>query len=181
MCWNNKYITDSKASGNNLPRDIGRSSIFGDGTVIFQFGDTFCHAMNGTFTGLSPNNAAFKAGHNPTVSSYFSIHDSNGHRNSEQQVPPFLAFFPGEGDTKTRFLKFWCFSGIVETHTDHKGNHFGVCYYETRELERDAIDDGVYLYTGIASVTWNPKEQFLEAKRQISPQGPQFFLVCYGK
>jgi hypothetical protein len=138
--------------------------------------------MDGSFIGLTSNNAALcKGANDPMVSSYFAIQDSNGRRNSEQPVPPFLEFFPGEGDTETKFLKFWCFSGIAETHTDQKGNHCGVCYYEARELEREAIDDGVYLYTGIALVTWNRKYQFVEAKRQQFLQGPQLFLVSNGE
>jgi hypothetical protein len=39
----------------------------------------------------------------------------------------------------------------------------------------------VYLYTGIALVTWDPKNRFLEAKRQKFPQGPQLFLVSTSK
>ncbi|KAE9381345.1 hypothetical protein N431DRAFT_359225 [Stipitochalara longipes BDJ] len=170
------YLRDS--SGNDLPRDIGRSSIFKDGTVIFQFGDTFCHSMNGQFIGLSPNNASFcNSSKDPTVSSYFAIQGANGHLNSDQKVPALLKFLPGEGDTETHFLKFWCFSGIVETHTDDKGNRCGVCYYETRELNREAIDDGQYLYTGIAHVIWNREHLFLEARREVFSQGPQFFLA----
>jgi hypothetical protein len=138
--------------------------------------------MNGHFIGLTSNNASFcDATKDPTVSSYFTIKDSDGSRNSEQRVPAFLEFFPGEGDTKTHFLKFWCFSGIVDSHIDQNGNHCGVCYYEVREMQKGAIDDGVYLYTGIAQVTWNRKSFFLEAKRERFPQGPQLFLVSGGK
>jgi hypothetical protein len=134
--------------------------------------------MNGHFTGLTSNNASFCHNtNNPTVSSYFTIKDSDGSRNSEHKIPPFLEFFPGEGDSKTSFLKFWCFGGIVETNVDEKGGRRGVCYYEARELRKDALDDGIYLYTGLASIAWNPEEVFLEAKRAEFLNGPQLFLV----
>jgi hypothetical protein len=134
--------------------------------------------MNGHFIGLTSNNAAIcNSSTNATLSSYFTFQDSQGIPNSEHQVQPFLSFFSGEGDTKTHLLKFWCFSGIVETHIDQNGNHCGVCYYEARYLQKGAIDDGVYLYTGIASVAWNRKLLFLKAQREKFPNGPEFFSV----
>ena len=137
--------------------------------------------MNGEFTGLSPNNASFCNNPiNPTVSSYFTIQDSHGRGNSEQQVPALLKFLPGERDTDTHLLKLWCFSGIVEAHIDEQGNRCGVCYYEARMLNREAIDDGVYLYTGIALVAWNRENLFLEARREIFLPGPQLFSVSCG-
>jgi len=47
-------------------------------------------------------------------------------------------------------------------------------------LNREAIDDGVYLYTGIALVAWNRENLFLEARREIFLPGPQLFSVSCG-
>jgi hypothetical protein len=171
------------ASGNFLPRDIGVSSVLSDGTVLFQFGDTFCHSLGGDYLGCSTNTCSvLEESNSPTLSSYFTIKDQNGGgRSSEQQVPAFLPMIPGEGDTETHMFKIWCFSGIVETGKTNDGTIHGICYYEAREIEKGTNAETAYLYTGMAPIVWNKQKKLLEATRRDEDGTPKKqFLVSTG-
>jgi hypothetical protein len=178
---NNQDLTNGEDSENYLPRDGGVSSAFSDGTVLFQFGDTFCHSLDGDYLGCSTNTCSICDDiKSPTLSSYLAIKDQNGRaRSSEQLVPPLLTMLPGEGDTDTHMFKLWCFSGVVETHKAND-NIYGLCYYEAREIEKGTNAETAYLYTGIAAVAWNKEKKRLEATRGDKAPVKQF-LVCFGK
>jgi len=97
-------------NGRNYPRDIGRSSSFGKGGVIFQFGDTFAHNDAGEFIGGTSSTAAVVQDPTsyPTVTSY-PLDD-------EGKVPSFIPLRPEERDQDLydKRTTLWCFGGIIE-------------------------------------------------------------------
>lgn len=165
-------------TGNSYPRDIGRSTKFSNGRIIFQFGDTFSHSKDGTFLGNTDNTASFlDQTKNPTLSTYrHAINDSQG----EKLIRPFLIKLPSEGDTNTTTIKLWSFSGIVEYKVTPSAIR-GWTLYQKRELKKAGDIDGKYLHTGIADVISNFRTGEVRADRVI-PDGmlndpPPLFAV----
>lgn len=165
-------------SNNTYPRDIGRSTKFSNGRIVFQFGDTFSHSRNGTFLGNTDNTASFlDQTKNPTMSTYrHAINDTQG----EKLIRPFLVKLPSEGDSNKTTIKLWSFSGVVEYKTTATAIR-GWTFYQKRELKKSGDIDGRYLHTSIADVTSNLQTGEVTADRVI-PEGmfndpPPLFTV----
>ena len=80
------------ANGNSYPRDIGRSTQLMNGTIVFQFGDTFSHDQEGNFIGLSSNTCAVTTDpKNPTLSSY-------KFKEGEQKAAELIELLSAEGE-----------------------------------------------------------------------------------
>lgn len=97
-------------NGRSYPRDIGRSSLLGKDSVIFQFGDTFVHDDTGEFIGGTSSTAAAIQNpiRDPTIASYAL--DVRG------RVPSFIPLRPEEQDQDLygKRTTLWCFGGIIE-------------------------------------------------------------------
>lgn len=104
-------LTDPSESGLSYPRDIGRSSSFGDANVLFNFGDTFAHDVTGKYIGSTSSTLAVATNTErlPTVTAFRP--DKDG------VVPSFIPLFEAEKSQHGKRTTLWCFGGIVESDT----------------------------------------------------------------
>ncbi|KAI6250228.1 hypothetical protein HI914_01772 [Erysiphe necator] len=117
------YLRDS--TGNFYPRDIGRSSILSNGSVLWQFGDTFSHNFRNDFLGVTDNTCSVGSSQNPTLSSYAKasgvpqkdddyILNNDNASFGDQILKPLLGSFPNFHGPNAKNIKLWPFSGVVE-------------------------------------------------------------------
>jgi hypothetical protein len=156
-------------TGNYYPRDIGRSSELSNGTILLQFGDTFCHNRDGKFVGLTDNTCAMLVNTLcPTLSTYAFKEGKEGDETDENQslanskqfgtaygntqIPSFIHRFKDEEDTADSIFKFWSFSGIVE-YSAESSVIYGWAWFQKWAITPDATDQTL-VYTGIAQIVY---------------------------
>jgi hypothetical protein len=145
-------LTTDVVTGNMYPRDIGRSTSFDGGAILFQFGDTFSHGAAGKFQGTTSSTCAM-APHSltPTLSMY-TEHEADG------KVSSFIPMFPDEADRPGKRSTFWGFGGIAQGPDSEPEKHTGWVWFQKGIFQSFNNEVKHELqYTGIAMVEFEPR------------------------
>lgn len=169
------------ATGNFYPRDIGHSSKLSNGTVIWQFGDTFCYNFQGDFLGVTDNTCSVGHVQDPTLSSYSkaangSLEDNiSNSQFGDQILTPLLGPFPNFQGPNSKNIKLWPFSGIVE-HSCSSEFLRGWSFYELSTYKDGSVETDIQAVV-VAEVTHQRRTGITKAT--LAGQGDHLlFRVC---